>query len=278
MILDAPPAIREDKNAQEIIFPKGCIEFRNATFGYSQDKVVLENLSFYIDGGSCVGLVGPSGCGKTTIINLILRLYKLYAGQIFIDRYNIREVKSRALYGQIGVVLQEPFLWNDSVENNIRYGKKDAHFKEVREAAKIACIDDFINVLPQGYNAVIGEMACKISEGQKQRLAIARTLIKRPKILILDEAMSSLDSETEDKVIDNIMREFKDSTIIVVSHRLSTARKMNRIYFLRDASSIETGTHEGLLEKSPPYRELFSSQIQDVLNWGGGSSSENSCL
>jgi ATP-binding cassette subfamily B protein len=252
----------EDKYTREIIFLNGRVEFRNVTFGYRQDKMVLQNLSFSIEGGSCIALVGPSGCGKTTIFNLILRLYKPLSGQIIIDGGNINLIKSKSLYAQIGVVLQEPYLWNDTVANNIKYGKPDASFKEVAEATKIACIDGFINNLPLGYDTIIGENACKISEGQKQRIAIARALIKRPKILILDEAMSSLDSETEDKVIDNIMRGFKDSTIIVVSHRLSAVRKMELIYFLKDASSIETGTHEELLEKTPQYRELFSSQIQ----------------
>ena len=262
MILEAPLESREDEQAKEILFSKGQIQFKDITFGYKKDKMVLENLSFNIAGGSCIGLVGHSGCGKTTITNLILRLYKPIFGEIIIDGYNMNIMKSKSIYEQIGVVLQEPYLWNVTIEDNIRYGKQDAIFEEISRVAQIACIDDFINTLPQEYDTIIGENACKISEGQKERIAIARTLIKRPKILILDEAMSSLDSETEDRIINNIKAEFKNSTVIVVSHRLSTIKKMDLVYFLESPSNIEIGFPDELLERSQKYRELFASQIE----------------
>jgi ATP-binding cassette subfamily B protein len=262
-ILDSQPELTEDKSAEEVIFSKGCIEFRKVTFGYQQDKMILQNLTFFIEGGSCIGLVGPSGCGKTTIINLILRLYKLYAGQILIDGDDIRYVKSRALYGQIGVVLQEPYLWNDTIQNNIKYGKKDANFKEVREAAGIACIDDFIDTLAQGYNAVIGENACKISEGQKQRIAIARAVIRRPKILILDEALSSVDAQIEARIIDNMMGSLRDATIIIVSHRFSAIKRTHLVFFLNSPDKIDVGIHEELLRNNLQYQKYLAHQLKE---------------
>lgn len=261
-ILDIKPTICDAKDAIPYNFKRGQIEFKDIFFGYKKDELVLKNISFLIEASSKVALVGLSGSGKTSVLSLTLRLYEQEKGAVLIDGIDTSRIKLNSLKSQIGIALQGHFLWNDTIQNNILYGAEDPSYEEMIKAAKQAEAHNFIMNFPNGYETKIGEMACKISEGQKQRVAIARALIKRPKILILDEAMSSLDSETEDKVIDNIMREFKESTIIVVSHRLSTARKMGLIYFLKDASSMEMGTHEELLEKSPRYRELFSSQIQ----------------
>lgn len=229
-IFQSQAYLPEDKFAQEVTISQGKIAFKAVTFGYKPEKAVLENLSFCIEGGSCVGLVGPSGCGKTTVVNLILRLYQPLKGEIIIDGYNINSIKSKSLYGQIAVCLQDPYLWNDTITNNIKYAREDADFKEVKEAARIACIDDFIDSLPKGYNTIIGENACKISEGQKQRIAIARALIKRPKILILDEALASVDTQTEEKIIDNIRDFLKNSTLVIISHRPSTISRLDLIY------------------------------------------------
>lgn len=254
-IIDAPLETGEDKKTKDSKFLEGEIEFKNVRFAYKSrilqaapgaEKAVFSGLSFRIEGGSCVGLVGPSGCGKTTIINLLLRLYKLNEGGIFIDGYNINDVKAKSFYEQIGVALQEPYLWNDTIENNIRYGKKEAGFKEVQTAARVACIDEFINSLPDGYNTIIGENACKISEGQKQRIAIARAVIKRPKILILDEALSSVDSEIEGRIIDNIRDSLPDSTLIVISHRASAIKRTDQICLIEGPDKIDIGRHEKL--------------------------------
>jgi ABC-type bacteriocin/lantibiotic exporter with double-glycine peptidase domain len=262
IMLDAKGDLKEDKLARDFIFSQGTLVFKDITFGYNPDKMVLKNLSFCIEGGSCVGLVGPSGCGKTTIINLVLRLYKPLKGQITIDGADINLIKSKPFYKQIGVVLQEPFLWNDTIENNIRYEREKATFKEIKEAANIACIDDFVNGLEDGYKTVIGENACKISEGQKQRIAIARALIKKPKILILDEALSSIDAELESRIIDNIRNLLRDSTIIVISHRLSTISKTNAVYFLAAPDKIEVAAHESLLRNNPQYPHYLAHQLQ----------------
>ena len=260
-ILDRKTEIMDKEGAAGAKILKGKIEFQDVHFTYQKDGFVLKGLNFTIKPGSKIALIGKSGCGKTTLLSLILRLYNLEKGSILIDGQDIKDVKLKSLKGQIGICLQEALLWNDTLANNILYGKDDASYEEMVKAAKIAEIDKFIFKLPQGYDSLIGEMACKLSEGQKQRIAIARTVIKRPSILILDEAMSSLDSETEEKIIDNIKNEFGDSTIIVVSHRLSTVKKMELAYFLESPSDISIGRHEELL-RSPGYRELFASQIE----------------
>lgn len=254
----------EEKSAREVWISGGRIGFEDVSFEYSPAKKIFDNINFSIEKGSCVGFAGPSGCGKTTIINLLLRLYRLDKGSIFIDGYDIREIKAKSLYGQTGVVLQEPFLWDDTIENNIKYGREEAGFKEIEEAARIACIDGFIEGLPQGYDTIIGENACKISEGQKQRIAIARAVIKRPKILVLDEALSSVDSKIEGKIIDNIRDALPDSTIIVISHRLSAIKRMDLVYFLESPGRIDIGRHEELLSRSPVYRDYLSSQLAEA--------------
>jgi subfamily B ATP-binding cassette protein MsbA len=173
---------------------------------------------------------------------------------------DIRDIKLESLKAQIGIALQEPFLLNDSIKNNILYARENASIDEVIEATHIAEAHNFISSFPEKYDTQIGENACKISEGQKQRIAIARAVINKTKILVLDEAMSSLDSQTEERIIDNLKREFRDSTLIVVSHRFSTVQKMDLVYFFENPSRMKIDTHEGLLERSPRYRELFASQ------------------
>ena len=263
-LFDAEVDIKEKDDAKRIKLCKGRIEFKNVSFAYKENVYVLKSMDFNIPPGAYVAIAGVSGCGKTTLLNLMLRLHDPTEGAVFLDDYDIKDFKFRSIYDQIGIALQEPFLWNDTVSNNILYGKEKADMAEVAHAAKLAEIHDFIMSLPQKYETAVGENAYSLSEGQKERIAIARAVIKRPKILILDEAMASLDSETEDKIMNNIRKEFKDSTIIVVSHRLSTVKKMDTIYFLRNNSFIETGTHDELLERNPEYRKLFASQIEQM--------------
>ena len=262
-ILDTKPDIQDTDGAVDYRILQGSIEFREVWFGYKKDEFILRGINFSIEPGSKIALVGPSGCGKTTLLTLILRLYEPKEGAILIDRFDIKDMKLKSLKSQIGIALQEPFLWNDTIANNILYGTEDAGREEIIEAARLAEAHNFTLNLPKQYDSIIGEMACKISEGQKQRIAIARTIIKRPKILMLDETMSSLDSETEDKITDNIRNEFKDSTVLIVSHRLSTVKKMDLVYFLESPSHMQIGTHEELIKRSTKYRELFASQIQN---------------
>ncbi|OGX15736.1 MAG: hypothetical protein A2166_03150 [Omnitrophica WOR_2 bacterium RBG_13_41_10] len=261
-VIGIKPQIINRPDARNYPILLGAIEFRNVSFGYQENKPVFINITFSIKEASKIALVGSSGCGKTTLLALILRLYELNDGTVLIDGVDIKDMTLQSLRAQIGIALQEPFLWNDSIKNNILYSKEDASMLEVMQAARLAEADDFIMALPKGYDTIIGENAYKISEGQKQRIAIARALIKRPKILILDEAMSSLDSETEDKIIENIKSAFRDSTIIVVSHRLSAVRKMELAYFLKNPLEIQLATPEEFIEKDSKYRELFASQIE----------------
>lgn len=263
-ICDVEAEIREYENAKTVSL-KGKIEFQNVSFGYKQGQIVLENINFCILPGAHIALVGHSGSGKTTILNLILRLYDVNKGTIFLDAHDLRELKFKSIYSQISIAPQEPFLWDCSIKDNIRYGKEDASVEDIRRATQITQIDDFIECLPNGFDMPIGEDACWISQGQKQRIAIARAVIKKPRILILDEAMSSLDSEIEDKIVTNIRKEFKNSTVIIVSHRLSTVKKMDLVYFLEGPSKIDIGTHEELILSNPKYVDLFASQIESAV-------------
>lgn len=266
-LLDIKPQVTDKQDALDFQILQGKIEFSNVYFGYKQDEPVLKALSFLIPPASKIALVGLSGCGKTTLLSLLLRLYEPKEGSILIDGLDIRDIKFESLKAQIGIALQEPFLLNGSIKNNISYAKENASLDEVMQAAKITEADNFISGFTLKYNTQIGENACKISEGQKQRLAIARAVIKRPKILIIDEGMSSLDSMTEGKIIDNLKREFRDSNLIVISHRLSAIQKMDLVYFLETPSSMNIGTHEELMERSTKYKELFASHIEPARSY-----------
>ena len=258
-VLDMKMDLSESPGAKSMEFHNGKLEFDHVTFSYRADRKVIEGLSFSVEGGSCVALAGPSGSGKTTLINLLLRLYQPLGGRVVIDGEDLRYIEARSLYRQTGVVFQEPYLWNDTVEKNIRYGIENASLKEIEEAARIACIDGFIGGLPEKYETVIGENACKISEGQKQRIAIARAVLKRPKILILDEAFSSLDSELEDKIMSNLRAALSGSTLILISHRLSTIQKADLVYFLEDAGKIDRGSHHEVFQRSSQYRDYLAA-------------------
>lgn len=264
-LLDIRPGAQCSHRNIDYHISQGKIEFRNVSFRYRRDTPVLEGINFSMPPCSKVALVGPSGCGKTTLLTLILRLYEPENGSILIDEMDIRDIKISSLKSCIGVALEEPFLWNDTIASNILYGAPDAGEEEMIKAAQVAEAHSFILELPDKYYSILGEGASRISEGQKQRIAIARAVIGRPKILLLDEAMSSLDSEIEDKIVDNIKNEFRNSTVIVVSHRLSTVRKMDMIYFLEAYNKISIGTHSELLAQDR-YRELFASQVEETLN------------
>lgn len=259
-ILDMPPEIFDREDAVTINLSSADIELQDVTFGYQAGSQVLKNLSFSIKAGSAIALVGSSGCGKTTLLNLLLRLYDVREGKILFAGYDVRDVKLDNLKNQIGIALQEPYLWNDTFASNIRYAKPDASLEEIKSAAQVAQIAEFIESLPQGYDTNVGEMANKISEGQKQRVAIARAVAKNPAVLILDEAMSSLDSQTEERIITRLRDRFKSSILIVVSHRLSAVKKMDWVYFLERPDRMVIGRHVELIGKNQIYRELFARQ------------------
>lgn len=262
-ILAEKPKIVEAKGAKDAVFNRGTIVFKDVGFGYRQDELVLSDINFSIDGGSHITLVGPSGCGKTTILNLILRLYEPEKGDILIDGCNIKDLKFSSLKAQTGIALQEPFLWNDTIENNIRYGKPDASEEEIVEAARICDLNDFVSELPERYKTLIGENACKISEGQKQKIAITRAVIKKPKILIFDEAFASMDSQSEERIITEIRKIQEILTIIVVSHRLSTVMNADKVYFLDKPDEIIVASGKELLKSKRAFYDLFAAQALD---------------
>ncbi len=251
---------KESKSLIKLKNSKGTVEFKHVSFNYSDEKTVLKNLSFKIEGGTFAGLAGPSGCGKTTIINLLLKLYRPTDGEISLDGHNIKNLEKNSFYENTGVALQNSFLWNDTIENNIKYGKHNATEEEIKEAARVACADEFIEALPEGYKTVIGENACKISEGQRQRISIARSVIRKPSILILDEGLSSVDAETENKIINHIKEFLKDSTVIIISHRLSTMQKVDMIYFFMTPEKIDAGTFEELVRNNVDFQHYLNLQ------------------
>jgi ABC-type multidrug transport system fused ATPase/permease subunit len=259
-VLDELPEIVDIPGARDLIFEKGDIVFENVTFGYRSEHPVLKNLRFGIEAGRHIALVGPSGCGKTTLLNLLVRLYDPWSGRILIDGFDTKELRQACLKRQIGFVLQEPFLWNDTVENNIRLGRDKATSSEIAAVAKRTGVDEIVRELRDGYATVIGENAGKLSEGQKQKIAIARALIKDPRILILDEAMSMMDSASEDKILSALKKSYPSITLITVSHRLSTAMAADVVYYFAAADTMIVDQAKNLFEKDTRFAKLFTGQ------------------
>jgi subfamily B ATP-binding cassette protein MsbA len=239
-----------------------AIQFQNVNFGYGQ-KPVLRNIDLKIGAGEMVALVGVSGVGKSTLADLVPRFYDVTSGAITLDGVDIRDVSLESLRSQIGMVTQQTFLFNDSVRSNIAYGDRSKGMDEIIAAAKAAHAHDFILAMPQGYDTVIGELGVKLSGGERQRLSIARALLKDPPILILDEATSSLDSESERLVQDALERLMVGRTTLVIAHRLSTIRKADRIVVLAGGRIVEQGTHDELLARKAEYNKLYALQFSE---------------
>ncbi len=240
---------------------KGNVTFEHVRFGYQDDRILMEDINIHVPAGSKVAIVGPTGAGKTTLVNLLMRFYELQGGKITIDGVNINDMSRRELRSILGMVLQDTWLFNGSVAENIAYGRTGAGDQDIRRAAKAARIDHFIRTLPQGYQTVIDDELLGMSVGQKQLLTIARAILADPAILILDEATSSVDTRTEieiQKAMENLM---KGRTSFVIAHRLSTIRDADMILVMREGNIVEHGTHEGLLEKNGFYADLYDSQF-----------------
>jgi ABC-type transport system involved in Fe-S cluster assembly fused permease/ATPase subunit len=261
-ILEEHPEVQDRPGAKSLDVASGAIRFENVSFAYDPDRPILKNVSFDVPAGKMVAIVGPSGAGKSTISRILFRFYDIQSGRVTIDGQDIRDVTQTSLRAAIGVVPQDTVLFNDTILYNIRYGRPGASDEEVIAAARLAQIDEFVKALPQGYKTMVGERGLKLSGGEKQRVAIARTLLKGPPILMLDEATSALDSHTEKEIQDALDRATKDRTTLVIAHRLSTIVHADNIIVLDKGELVEQGTHAELIARNGLYASLWNRQRQ----------------
>ncbi len=261
-IIDREIKIKDDNKLPNIQIDKSNIKFDNVSFQYDSGKErAIKNISIDIEGEKITALVGHSGAGKSTILNLIPRFYEPQEGKIFLDNQEINKVSLKSLRDKISLVSQDVILFDDSVENNIKYAKLDATEQEVKNACKLAAADEFIDKLPNKYKTLIGENAIRLSGGQKQRISIARAILKNSPIILLDEATSSLDADSEEKVQNAIFNLTKNKTTLVIAHRLSTINKANKIILMKDGNVLKYGTHSELLKNSKEYESLYKKQM-----------------
>ena len=258
--MDTPINIDDKPNAVELPPIKGEVEFKNVTFGYDPTITVLKNVSFKADAGQSIALVGPTGAGKSTIVNLISRFYDIDSGSVTIDGYSVSDVTLNSLRSQMGIMLQDPFIFSGTIEDNIRYGKLDATEEEIIDAAKAVRAHDFIAEMEKGYRTPVRERGSGLSQGQKQLISLARTLVSDPRILVLDEATSSVDARTEQLLQEAVNKLMAGRTCFIVAHRLSTIQTCDRIMFIDNGGIVESGTHEELLAKKGRYYELYTAQ------------------
>jgi len=261
-VIDTSPTVADKPDAEPLPRIAGRVEFEHVSFAYEEDKPVLKDVSLVAEPGQTIALVGPTGAGKTTIINLLSRFYDVNEGTIRIDGQDIRDIQQKTLRRQLGIVLQDTYLFTETVMDNIRYGRLDATDEEVIEAAKLANADQFISRLPQGYQTKVSEQGSNFSQGQRQLLAIARAVLADPAILILDEATSSVDTRTEMHIQDALLRLMEGRTAFVIAHRLSTIREADAVLVINENAIIERGTHAELIEQRGFYYDLYMSQFR----------------
>ena len=261
-VLDTQPDVVSPPNAITLPRIEGKVEFKDVAFSYEQGKPVLKDLSFTIEPGEMIGLAGHSGAGKSTLINLICRFYDIESGQIFIDGHDLQDISLNSLRNQIGVVLQDPFLFNGPIAENIAYGNPDASLAEVVAAAKTANAHEFILRLPDGYDTPVGERGVRLSGGERQRISIARAILRDPRILILDEATSSMDTETEAQIQEALHRLIQGRTTFAIAHRLSTLKHANRLLIIEDGELAEIGSHDELIAQDGIYARLCHMQTE----------------
>ena len=261
-VLSQNPEIADKPGAGALQVSGGTVRFENVVFRYDPERTILDGLSFEVPAGQMVAIVGPSGAGKSTISRILLRFYDVASGRVTIDGQDIRDVTQASLRAAMGVVPQDTVLFNDTVHYNVKYGRPDASEAEIKAAAQLAQIDTFIAALPDGYDTMVGERGLKLSGGEKQRVAIARTILKSPPILILDEATSALDSHTEKEIQDALDRVSKNRTTLVIAHRLSTIVHADKILVLEKGALVESGTHGELMTKDGLYASLWNRQRQ----------------
>lgn len=261
-MMDIEPEIEDSPDAYELPLVKGNVTFDNVSFGYEEGQTIFEDLNFEVETGETIALVGPTGAGKSTITNMISRFYDVRDGAILVDGIDIRDVTVHSLRKQIGVMLQETFIFSGTIMENIRYGKLDATEEEVIEAAKIVRAHDFISDLKNGYNTYIQEKGSSLSVGQRQLISFARTLLSDPKVLILDEATSSIDTQTELLLQEGLNCLLEGRTAFIVAHRLSTIRNSDRIFYIGDKKILESGNHAELMKQHGRYYTLYKTQSE----------------
>ena len=262
--LDEPVTVTDAENATKMPDIKGEVEFKNVTFSYEKDRPILKNVSFKVKPGESVALVGPTGAGKSTIVNLVSRFYNIDSGKILIDGVDISKVTLKSLRSQMGIMLQDSFIFSGTIADNIRYGKLDATDEEIKKASSTVCADSFISKMPEGYETEVHERGSTLSQGQKQLISFARTLISDPSILVLDEATSSIDVQTERALQIGLNARLKGRTSFIIAHRLSTIKNCDKIMYIDDGRIVESGSHEELMAKRGEYYHLYTAQMQDI--------------
>jgi ATP-binding cassette subfamily B protein len=261
-VIDAAPEVQDAPQAFPLETPRGEVDFEHVVFAYQPGTPVIRDMTFEAWGGHTLALVGPTGAGKTTLINLLMRFYEVDSGRIAIDARDIRDIQKADLRRGLGLVLQDTFLFSDTVMENIRYGRLEATDDEVIEAARMADADSFIRQLPQGYATPLSERASNLSQGQRQLLSIARAILANPVILVLDEATSSVDTRTEARIQKSLLRLMQGRTSFVIAHRLSTIRDADHVLVMNDGQVVEEGTHQQLLDRRGFYHRLYVSQFK----------------
>ncbi|MEM7537290.1 MAG: ABC transporter ATP-binding protein/permease [Chloroflexota bacterium] len=259
-LMEVNAEIEDAPDAQPLMVTEGNIEFDHVNFSYNSDRPILKDVTFTVPAGKTVAIVGPSGAGKSTISRILFRFYDVDSGTVRIDGQDIRTVTQQSLRGSIGVVPQDTVLFNDTIDYNVQYGEVTASTEEVRTAAKMAKIHDFVQELPQKYETMVGERGLKLSGGEKQRVAIARTILKNPKILLFDEATSALDSHTEKEIQSSLREVSENRSTLVIAHRLSTIIDADEILVLKEGEVVEKGSHAVLLERNGEYRSMWDRQ------------------
>jgi ATP-binding cassette subfamily B protein len=264
-LLDEEEETPDKVDAKALRTPQGAVSFGHVDFAYKQDVPLIKNLSIDVKPGQTIAIVGPTGAGKTTLVNLLMRFYELDGGAIKVDGVDIRDMPRGDLRRVFGMVLQDTWLFNGTIRDNIAYGREGATEEEIVRAAKAARADHFIRTLPEGYNTVLNEEASNISQGQKQLLTIARALLADPAILILDEATSSVDTRTEVNIQKAMIELMKGRTSFVIAHRLSTIKGADSILVMNNGTIIEQGDHRGLLDEGGFYADLYNSQFTGLI-------------
>lgn len=262
-LLDNKSFNKEEFGKKHLDNIKGDFEFKNVSFSYDNDLKVLDNINFKVDANTTVGFVGKSGSGKTTIFSLLCKMYNIESGDILIDGNSINDLDEDSIRGNITVISQSPYIFNMSIIDNMKLVKEDVTLKEIKEACHLACLDDFIEILPDKYNTVVGEGGVTLSGGQRQRLAIARALVQKTEIILFDEATSALDNETQGKIQEAINNLKNEYTIMIIAHRFSTILNCDKIFFIENGKIIDSGTHKELLNRCSEYKHLYESEIKN---------------